>query len=71
MRVIATAKGYLGSLREAGDSFEVPDGTTGSWFASAPDLPDEDRPLAEPKPRKGRGKASEAASAGDEFADAI
>jgi hypothetical protein len=33
MLVKATAKGYLGSLREAGDEFEVPDGTKSSWFA--------------------------------------
>lgn len=52
MEVIATAKGYHGSLREPGESFDVPDGTKGSWFqpAEAP----------EPKPApKGKGKTAE------------
>jgi hypothetical protein len=32
MKVIATRLGYFGKLREAGDVFEVPDGTKASWF---------------------------------------
>lgn len=36
MQVTATAKGYFGSLREPGDTFEVPKGTTGSWFQPVP-----------------------------------
>jgi membrane protein involved in colicin uptake len=32
MEVIATAKGYYGSLRKVGDKFEVKDGATASWF---------------------------------------
>ena len=35
MRVIATAQGYFGQLLEAGQEFEVPDGTKGSWFKPA------------------------------------
>ena len=34
MLVKATAKGFYGSLHNVGDEFEVPAGTTGSWFAS-------------------------------------
>ncbi len=33
MRVIATKTGYFGKVREPGDEFEVPAGTSGSWFA--------------------------------------
>lgn len=36
MKVVATMKGYLGSIREPGDVFEVPDGLTGSWFKPEP-----------------------------------
>ena len=32
MQVIATATGYFGQLIEAGQQFEVPEGTKGSWF---------------------------------------
>lgn len=32
MQVIATARGYLGAIREPGDVFEVEDGLTASWF---------------------------------------
>jgi hypothetical protein len=33
MKVIATAKGYFGQVREPGDEFEVPDNTgKSSWF---------------------------------------
>jgi len=32
MEVVATDRGYFGSLREVGDKFEVPSGTSGSWF---------------------------------------
>lgn len=32
MKVIATAKGYYGFLRQPGDVFEVPNGTKGSWI---------------------------------------
>lgn len=32
MKVIATDKGYHGSLREIGDEFEVPDGEKAKWF---------------------------------------
>lgn len=32
MLVITTAKGYFGSLIEAGQTFEVPVGVKGSWF---------------------------------------
>lgn len=39
MKVIATAKGYLGSIREPGDVFEVADGLKGSWFTPVPGEP--------------------------------
>lgn len=32
MKVIALKQGYFGKLREPGHEFEVPDGTTASWF---------------------------------------
>lgn len=32
MKVIATKRGYLGKLREVGEEFDVPEGSTGSWF---------------------------------------
>lgn len=32
MEVIATKVGYYGKLREPGDTFEVPEGATASWF---------------------------------------
>ncbi len=32
MEVIATKVGYHGKLREPGDTFEVPEGATASWF---------------------------------------
>ena len=32
MKVVATAMGFDGQLRQIGDEFEVPDGTKGSWF---------------------------------------
>lgn len=32
MKVIATAKGFFGSMIEAGQTFEVPNGTQASWF---------------------------------------
>ena len=54
MNVIATAKGYYDALREIGDVFEVPDGTTGTWF-EVNAVADADAP----KP-KGRGKAAKA-----------
>lgn len=36
MKVVATQKGYLGAVREIGDEFEVPKGTSGSWFQPVP-----------------------------------
>lgn len=32
MKVVATAMGFDGQLRQIGDEFEVPEGITGSWF---------------------------------------
>jgi hypothetical protein len=34
MRVRASERGFFGRLIEAGDEFEVPDGTECSWFKS-------------------------------------
>lgn len=62
MRVVAKSIGYFGSLRAAGDEFEVPDGTKGSWFAPV-------EPEVKAKSAKGKGKEPE--QSGDEAADAI
>lgn len=35
MHVIATAKGFYGSIIEPGQTFEVPDGAKASWFKPA------------------------------------
>ena len=46
--VIALSKGYLGSLREVGEVFEVEDGVKASWFVpvgTAGQAP-EDKPKA-------------------------
>ena len=64
MLVKATAKGYLGSLREIGDEFEVPAGLSASWFAPVAAVDDA-------KPAKSRkGKAFEAET-DDDAAEAI
>ena len=67
MLVKATAKGYLGSLREKGDEFEVPDGTKGSWFkpVSTETVAEPAEPLKAAKPLKAV-KAFKAASADDD-----
>ena len=39
MKVVANQRGYLGAIREPGDTFEVPDGTKGSWFDPVPEVP--------------------------------
>jgi hypothetical protein len=36
MKVVALKSGFFGKLRQAGDVFEVPDGTRGSWFRPDP-----------------------------------
>ena len=33
MKVVALKPGYLGKLRQPGDEFDVPEGSTASWFA--------------------------------------
>lgn len=54
MKVTATKPGYFGKLREAGETFEVPDGTgKASWF----------EPVVEPKADT---KAKTKDKAGDE-----
>lgn len=35
MEVVATKRGYLGKLREPGDTFTVPADAKASWFAPA------------------------------------
>lgn len=52
MKVVATARGYLGAIREPGDTFDVPDGTKGSWFNPVADVPVE----APVKVGKSKGK---------------
>lgn len=71
MRVVATAKGYLGSLREVGDEFDVPKGMTASWFIPA-GTEAEMKPAVETKLAvKAKRKGAEPEPAGDEAADAI
>ena len=55
MRALAIERGYDGAvLREPGDSFEMPDGSRGSWFVEC----DEDgNPLKPLEPKKRRGHA--------------
>lgn len=56
VEVVATAKGYYGAIREPGDKFEVPQGTTGSWFELVE---------AEGKPKATRKSAKPAAQAAE------
>ncbi len=46
MRVVAIKAGYFGQLREAGEEFEVPDGTKGSWFQPVQAAEPERKPRA-------------------------
>lgn len=32
MKVVATAKGFLGKLRDIGEEFDAPEGLKASWF---------------------------------------
>ena len=66
MRVVANSLGYFGALRNAGDEFEVPDGTKGSWFA-----PVEIEVKAKSAKGKGKVESPEPEQSGDEAADAI
>lgn len=45
MKVKAVKQGYFGKLREAGDVFEVPDGSKASWFEAV-------EPAEKPQARK-------------------
>lgn len=53
MIVIATKDGFYGSLRRAGDEFEVEDGLEASWF--------EPKELKEPASGEGEGEGEESA----------
>jgi hypothetical protein len=53
MEVIATARGYLGAIREPGDVFEVEDGLTGSWFKPTETSGKAPEKSPKQKPRKG------------------
>ena len=66
MRVVASSIGYFGSVRVAGDEFDVPQGTTGSWFAPVTTAEAESKPAG-----KAKRKSADAEPAGDEAADAI
>lgn len=48
MRVIASQRGYFNGIREPGDEFEVPEGTTGKWF----DPVESEKPKGKSKPAK-------------------
>lgn len=56
MRVIATAKGYFDAVREPGDVFDVPEGTTGSWFEAAPSGDADSPEPTQPAPKRKGGK---------------
>ena len=50
MKVIATKTGFDGKrVRNAGDEFEMPDGSKGSWFVSAEKVKVKGQKPAEPK----------------------
>ena len=51
-RVIATAKGFYGCLREVGDEFDVGANETGKWFTEVKTL---EKPAADEKPDGGAG----------------
>jgi hypothetical protein len=51
MEVIATKLGFYGSLRRAGEKFEVSEGTKGSWFEPTAAA------ASEPAPVKTRARA--------------
>lgn len=55
MKVIATAEGFHGKLRQAGEVFDVREGEKGSWFVPA----DKQTPVAQApaKSAKPAGKA--------------
>ncbi len=44
MKVIATKMGFFGSLRQPGESFDVPDGSKASWYAPADAAPKQAKP---------------------------
>lgn len=46
MKVVATAKGFVGKLREIGEEFDVPEGLKASWFV----------PVLQPEAPKPAGK---------------
>ena len=54
MKVIATQTGYFGKLRYAGEVFEVPEGTTGTWFK-----PEDEEEPAKRKPGRPAKSAEE------------
>lgn len=59
MKVIATTIGFDGKrVRQAGDVFDMPDGSKAAWFA--PVVEPETEAVAEPKPAK--AKKSEASA---------
>ena len=56
MRVVATEKGYFGDARrQAGEVFEVPEGTTAKWF----------QPVDAPEVKPAKGKAVKGAKANE------
>ena len=57
MRVIAKKTGYFGVLRETGDTFDVPDEETGSWFEPVAAPQDGE---AEPDGKEKKGKKKQA-----------
>lgn len=64
MQVVATEKGYFGALREAGDSFDVPDGSRASWFK--PVETSAEKPVETPAPKGRAAKPAPKVSDDDE-----
>lgn len=55
-KVIATAVGFFGQLRQEGDPFEVPDDAKATWFKDADPKPAKDAKGKAPKPEAGAPK---------------
>lgn len=61
MKVIAISRGFYGALREAGDTFEVPEGAKATWFAPVE--------KAQSAPARKQRKQAEGASDTDKTGD--
>ena len=55
MKVIALKQGYFGKLLEVGETFEVPDDATASWFVPV-EQAESAKPEGQDKPAKSKAK---------------